>query len=396
MTSPGSSDTAASARPLPFRWYVMRFVDWLARRRKTPPRRRGVLVVIADCGLGDVTLAHFAISRFPEVLGAAAAEITLVGTQLAQSLAPLIFPGMQFRLIDETRFQRHALYRLRFATWLRRCGFATAICGSHMRKPMVCDALIELSDAPRQIVVRPYTTPKTQRMFDAYMRREIEIVEGGYYPTAEIERHARTLSAVARRPIPLKPPRVAWSAKRPSDLPPRYAVIAAGASSGDKCWPIDNYLAVADALSAHGLGIVFVGGSGDTALKNALDAAGRADRFIDRIGATSLPALFDLLAGAVLVVADDTGPAHIATALGRPTIVILGGGHFGANFPYPTAATPPGMHVLYRPMPCYHCHWICTQPRQAGRPVPCIDAVTVDQVLAAVDAALATSAGDSV
>jgi ADP-heptose:LPS heptosyltransferase len=371
----------------------MRLVDWLARLCKLPSQRRGVLVVIADSGLGDVTLAHFAISRYPEILGIPAGAITIIGTKPAQSLAPLIFPDMQFRPIDEIRFHRHPLYRLKFAIWLRRRGFAIAICGSYMRKPMVCDALIELSAAPRQIVVQPYTTAKTQRIFERYLRRrDVEIVDGGAYPTAEIERHARTLSAVAKRSIALSSPHVAWSARLPSDLPPHYAVIAAAASSSDKCWPIENYLAVADALARQGLAIVFIGGSGDTALKHALRAADPSGRFIDRIGATPLPALFDLLAGATLVVANDTGPAHIAIALARPTVVILGGGHFGANFPYPDAATPRGTRVLYHEMPCYHCHWICTQPRRAGRPVPCIDAVTVKQVLAAVDASLATMA----
>jgi len=385
------SDAAPGARPrpLPLRWYVMRVVDWLARLFAPPAERRGIFVVIADSGLGDVTLAHFAISRYPEMLGVSPAAITLVGTQPAQSLAPLIFPDMQFRLIDETRFHRHPIYRLRFALWLRRCGFAVAICGSYMRKPMVCDALIELSAAPRRVVVRPYMTTKTRRMFEAYLAREVEIVDGGDYPTAEIERHARMLSAVAKRAIPLVPPRLAWSAKEARDLPQRYAVIAAGASSGDKCWPIENYLAVADALARQGLAVVFIGGSGDTALKQGLRAVDPTGRFIDRVGSTSLRALFDLLAGAALMVANDTGPAHIAIALGRPTIVILGGGHFGANFPYPAAATPLGMHVLYHEMPCYHCHWICTQPHQAGRPVPCIEAVTVEEVLAAVDASLA-------
>jgi ADP-heptose:LPS heptosyltransferase len=393
MSAESAIATSARPRSLPLRWYVMRFVDWLARLWPLPAQRRGTVVVIADSGLGDVTLAHFAISRYPELLGMPASAITIIGTQPAQSLAPLIFPDMPFRLIDEISFHRHPLYRLKFAIWLRRRGFAVAICGSYMRKPMVCDALIELSAAPRQIVVRPYTTAKTQRMFERYLRRrDIEIVDGGAYPTAEIERHARMLSTVAKRSIPLSPPHVAWSAERAADLPPRYAVIAAAASASDKCWPIENYLTVADTLARQGLAIVFIGGSGDTALKQALHNADPSGRFIDRIGATKLPALFDLLAGATMVVANDTGPAHIAIALARPTIVILGGGHFGANFPYPPAATPRGTHVLYHEMPCYHCHWICTQPRRAGRPVPCIDAVTVEQVLAAVDASLATIA----
>jgi ADP-heptose:LPS heptosyltransferase len=381
----------ASARPLPGRWYVMRLVDWLVRLWPTPATRRGALVVIADSGLGDVTLAHFAIAQYPALLGMPPGAITIVGTSPAASLAPLIFPGMVFKPIDEIAFHRNPLYRFRFARWIRREGFAVAICGSFMRKPMVCDALIELSGAPRQIAVSPYRTPKTARMFAAYDRPPRETIEAGDYPTAEIRRASRVASAVARRPIELVPPRIAWSGARPAGLPTRYAVIAAGASVLEKCWPLENFMAVARSLAAHGLTPVFIGGDTDHAPKQALQSAECNSGFIDRIGATTLPGLFDLLAHAALFVGNDTGPAHIATALGTPTVVVLGGGHFGANFPYPPEATPASMRVLFREMPCFHCEWHCTQPHEAGRPVPCIDAIGVDEVERAAEACLAAA-----
>ncbi len=384
MNQAPRADDLAAARPLPGRWYVMRFVDFLVGLWPTPRQRRGALVVIADSGLGDVALAHFAIARYPEALGIAAGDITIVGTGPAQSLAPLIFPGMAFRRIDEIAFHRSPFYRFRFALWVRRSGFAVAICGSHMRKPMVCDALVEISVAPRQIAVSPYRTPKTARLFAAYDKAPRETVDGGAYPTAEILRASRVLSAVARRAVDLIPPRIAWTAK-PTGLPPHYAVIAAGASVAEKCWPLESFMDVARFVAARGLLPVFIGGDTDHALKQALESAKGDFAFVDRIGATTLPELFDILAGAAILVGNDTGPAHIATALGAPTIVILGGGHFGANFPYPPEATPATMRVLFHAMKCFHCEWHCTQPHDPGQPVPCIDAVGVDEVLRAVD-----------
>lgn len=382
----------APARPLPIRWYVMRTADMLARLWPVPRQRRGALVVIADCGLGDVVLAHAAISRYPEFLQMPPGAITLVGTGPAASLAPLIFSGMAFRQIDEIAFHRNPIYRLRFALWIRRHGFAVAICGSFMRKPMVCDALIDLSDAPRRVIVQPHLTSKSRRIFEAYLRRCPEIVDGGPYPTAEILRHIRVLAAVANSPVPLTPPRLSWERRGVVGLPERYAVIAAGASSMDKCWPLENFLRVAEFLYAGRLPVVFIGGPTDDELKRRLADADRDGRFIDLVGETPLRVLFDVLARASLVIANDTGPAHIAIALERPTVVILGGGHFGANFPYPNEATPPNLRVLYHELPCFHCSWHCTQPRAAERSVPCIDAVSLPEVLAAAERCLSLDA----
>jgi ADP-heptose:LPS heptosyltransferase len=386
------ANVPAADRALPARWYVMRAVDLLARLRRPPRQRRGALVVIGASGLGDVTLAHFAIDRYPELLDLAPADITIVAGESAQGLASLVFPGMEFRLVDDIAFHRNPIYRLRFLLWLRARGFDVAICGTYMRKPMVCDALVEASGARRRIVVSPYMTEKTRRIFRGYLRRCPEVVATGEYPTSELLRYSRLASAVAHRDVKLTPPLLAWTRSPASGLPERYAVVAAGASGPEKCWPLENFIAVAKFLEEHGLRPVFIGGDTDRALKRALASRDPEGRFIDRIGNISLSGLFDILTGAALVVANDTGPAHIAAALARPIVVILGGGHFGANFPYPPEATPPFMRVVHRDMPCFHCHWHCTQPHVPGGPVPCIEGVGVDEVIRAAEHCLAAAA----
>ena len=51
--------------------------------------------------------------------------------------------------------------------------------------------------------------------------------------------------------------------------------------------------------------------------------------FFDLTGRTKVPQLLDLLNHAALVVTNDTGPAHLSIGLDTPTVVIVGGGHFG-------------------------------------------------------------------
>ncbi len=50
---------------------------------------------------------------------------------------------------------------------------------------------------------------------------------------------------------------------------------------------------------------------------------------------------------------------HVAIGLGRPTVTIMGGGHFGRFHPWGDAERN---RVVNRPMPCYGCHWTCRYP----------------------------------
>jgi ADP-heptose:LPS heptosyltransferase len=57
-----------------------------------------------------------------------------------------------------------------------------------------------------------------------------------------------------------------------------------------------------------------------------------------------------------LVVAAESAPAHIATALNRPLVAILGGGHFGWFAPWVSSRR---QQWLYAPQVCFSCNWNC-------------------------------------
>jgi ADP-heptose:LPS heptosyltransferase len=69
--------------------------------------------------------------------------------------------------------------------------------------------------------------------------------------------------------------------------------------------------------------------------------------------------LVDLLAGATWVLAADSAAAHIATALDRPAVMLLGGGCPGQFAPWRRS---PRQVWLEHPLPCFDCGWRCTQP----------------------------------
>ena len=100
-----------------------------------------------------------------------------------------------------------------------------------------------------------------------------------------------------------------------------YACVHPGARSAEP-WPADRFAAVADALAAKGLEVVLTGSHGERPLTAAVAGRMRAPAR-DVAGATSLGALGALLAGARILVSNDTGVSHIAAALRLPSVVVV-------------------------------------------------------------------------
>jgi ADP-heptose:LPS heptosyltransferase len=104
--------------------------------------------------------------------------------------------------------------------------------------------------------------------------------------------------------------------------PGSYVCVHPGARAADRRWPPDRFAAVADVLAARGLPVVLTGAAEEAHL-TAATAHAMTTPPLDLTGQTSLGALAALLKGARVVVCNDTGVAHLATALDVPSVVIF-------------------------------------------------------------------------
>lgn len=126
--------------------------------------------------------------------------------------------------------------------------------------------------------------------------------------------------APVRWDIPLEETATQW-AKQQAERLGRFVVISPAASKAERNWLAPRYAQIADKLHAHGLQVVLCGGPGqldrDTsdAIKQHADSA-----LVDLVGHTDLHQMAALLGEAVLVIAPDTGPAHMAAAMGTPVV----------------------------------------------------------------------------
>ena len=106
--------------------------------------------------------------------------------------------------------------------------------------------------------------------------------------------------------------------------PDNYAVFIPGSAHRDKCWPIQRFAVLADEISSQfHLSIVAAGTDSEMdTVENLKDLANV--RIANLAGRTSLSELTALLKAARLVISNDTGPGHIAAALGVPLVMIFG------------------------------------------------------------------------
>ena len=106
----------------------------------------------------------------------------------------------------------------------------------------------------------------------------------------------------------------------------RTLVVTPGASFGSsKLWPPGHFASACDQIARrHGLAVVLAPGPGEEALAQTISRGMRERAIVLTAPATSLAELVALIAGAALQFGNDTGPRHIAVALGVPAIVLIG------------------------------------------------------------------------
>jgi heptosyltransferase-1 len=126
-----------------------------------------------------------------------------------------------------------------------------------------------------------------------------------------------------------------------------YAVLMPGTNWETKRWPVERFAAlVAPLRERFGLESVVAGGAGDAALAAPIEQAGA----VNLAGHTTLRQLVALLERADLVVANDSGPMHVAAALGRPLVA-----PFGPTSPARTGPYGRMDSVIRIDIPCSPC-----------------------------------------
>jgi ADP-heptose:LPS heptosyltransferase len=203
------------------------------------------------------------------------------------------------------------------------------------------------------------------------------------------------VATLAQGPPPAPYARRDWSdpAAEPFDLPGgRYAVLHVGASTPLKRWESDKWRGLAAWLAARDIEPVWSAGPGEEAIVRECDIA--AARHRSYAGALSLPQLWWLLANASLLVAPDTGVAHLGRVVSVPTValfgpgsaLISGAGEFWRDTPFRAVTIDPFVCRDQRLLFKREIAWV----RRCGRSIAecprprCMEAIDLAQACAAI------------
>lgn len=136
-----------------------------------------------------------------------------------------------------------------------------------------------------------------------------------------------------------------------------------------KRWGEDKIVKLISAFKKRNILPVFIGTKGDTIVKN-----NGVVNFVDILDIKQTAAV---LARCSLLVSTDSGPAHLADAVGTPSIVLFGATYPDKNKPYTYG------EVITANLKCSPCYWT-ERMNKCENPV-CMDKITVDMVMKKID-----------
>jgi heptosyltransferase-2 len=161
----------------------------------------------------------------------------------------------------------------------------------------------------------------------------------------------------------------------------KLLAIHPAASCPSKIWPAERFAEAADKLAEkYGFKILVISGPKDLAVaKNLIDRMRSVT--IDLAGRTSVTQLASLLKRCKLLISNDSGPAHIASAVGTPVISIFARNQAGLS---PKRWGPVGKNdkILHKAA-CMEC-----LAHNCKKEFACLKAITVEDVISAADVIL--------
>ncbi|HOX58926.1 MAG TPA: lipopolysaccharide heptosyltransferase II [Candidatus Paceibacterota bacterium] len=180
------------------------------------------------------------------------------------------------------------------------------------------------------------------------------------------------VASLPERPAVAESVRRKWPAARG-----RWIILQPGARWPTKRWPVESFTELVRLLAPANPEFQFavLGGEDGRPLGEAIAQAAPA-RCLDLTGRLSLPEMVEWIRLAELMVSNDTGPLHVAAALGKPVVAL-----FGPTEPRRTGPYRQLDHVLQLNLPCVPCF---KQRCRYVKPFECLRAIPPAAVFEAV------------
>lgn len=356
--------------------------------------KRRLLIIRLDA-IGDFILFLDTFKEYRKLYPPEEWEITLLGNQVWRVLAENLSYADQYWFVDVKRFKRNPVHRYSLMRQVRNANFDVVIQPNYSRGHWLGDAIVRASGAAERIGSEcdfVNINRSQKRRSDRWYTCLIPAKPGNMM---ELERNAQFVRGLGlgdfRAGLPELPipdgaqrqadtmlERLGFCKSSASDFADFY-ILFPGAGAKFRQWPVERFAGLARSVyDQTGWRGVVCGGSGEEALAEQLIILANSTPLLNLSGKTDLIEFAGIVRRSKLLIGNETGAVHIASAVGTPSICISGGGHFGRFIPY---CVPNNIRCVYKKINCFGCNWRCIHRVGKDKPVPCIERIEVTQVM---------------
>jgi len=352
----------------------------------SPPVGKKRILVIKLDAIGDFILWLDAAKYLRMHYSSEEYELFLLGNQTWCDLAGELPYFDHVWPLDRCQFIENLSYRFTIMKKIRRAGFDTIIQPTFSRELFMGDEIVRTSGVRERIGYVGNSTNTSRQgkiVSDRWYTRLIPATPG---PLMELVRNAEFMRGLGATDFRAAIPDL-------NDLADRYAtpllapyyVIVPGAGVALKQWPLENFREVAKRIHhLTGWKGVVCGAPGEEELGSFL-VNGVDIPLTNIAGKTSLLELAGIIAGARIVIGNDSSSIHLAAAVSTPAVCLLGGGQYGRFFPYRVEVPVPSFSSIPVPvvnmMDCFGCDWRCKDEIKSICPALCVSQISVDMVM---------------
>jgi ADP-heptose:LPS heptosyltransferase len=346
-------------------------------------RELELVLLIRQDAIGDFIIWLDTAKEYRKLYPPEEYKIILAGNKIWCDLAEDLPYWDEVLAIDVNQFKTFSRYRWNFLRKVRNLGIQISIQPTFSREFYNGDAIVRASQASRKISsVGDMRNRNWLKQFIADSWHT-ELIPASKEPLTELERNAEFFSGFqSKQYLPSYPKMEVSESWEIQELNlEKYYVLSLGADKSYRLWPLTSYAKIAQLIyEKTGWKGLICGTEKEVNLGEQIQKICYAP-LKNYAGRTSLQEFAWLLAKSQLLISNESGSAHTASAVRTETVCILGGGHYGRFAPYPDL---PGQtnffNTVFHKMPCYGCNWECVFTFNKGEPAPCIANVSVEAV----------------
>jgi ADP-heptose:LPS heptosyltransferase len=400
-----ASGRAREARAIFFiKWTFLGWVGRMlliffgAKTNKSDWEKR--VLIVGPGGIGDMIMATPALRTYREHFKEKKIYFVVVEHS---GFKREMFDGLidEVVLFDGQKFQSSPWYRVKIVNQLRRIGFSEVVNEAMGAKDLTSKILATSLSAERVVgyegpgveLVNPesesYIRFAKKHIFPHYTKLvpsiDKDFQERHAHPHSAILHHVAIAESVTKKKS-LSDISTVFTAGEDAERSvfkkydlrgKRYIVFVVSCVDPARCWEVEKFAEVARYVHGGGFEIVVIGTRSQKAENDAFRSL-LSFGVVDTTGELSLSESAALIHDAYCLIADDTGPVHIAVALGVPSICIPTAGHLAMHSLYGRHEVN---HWVYKDIGCLYDDARCVATVPRGAPAPCLQAVSAGDVI---------------